>query len=176
MKLGDFGTFVIFAAIYAAGTLGLPQISFFAYQLKIGEMASPFVALFGMPAVLGLTLGQFIADLGLEAKPIAMLSPIFSFVGMLAIYYMRKVNTLASCLVYVVITSLWLTFLLPILNPGLSTPLASLSAFAGQFVAVMVGYLGYLVARRAGNPSSHLAQQENTTSVPQTVVGESGQP
>ncbi len=87
MKLGDFGTFVIFAAIYAAGTLGLPQISFMAYQLRIGEMASPFVAIFGLPAVVGLTLGQFIANLGLQVKPIAMLSPVFSFVGLLAIHY-----------------------------------------------------------------------------------------
>jgi uncharacterized membrane protein len=173
LKLGDFGTFVIFAAVYAAGTLGLPQISLFAYQVKVGEMASPFVALFGMPAVLGLTLGQFIANLGLEAKPIAMLSPVFSFMGLLVIYYVRKVNALVGCLVYVAITSLWLTFLLPILNPELSTSFSSLSAFAGQFVAVMVGYVGYLVARRESEAPIHLGDQRNTVSAPQTVVGNS---
>ena len=148
MKLGDFGPFVIFAAIYAAGTLGLPRISFLAYQLKIGEMASAFVAIFGFPAVLGLTLGQFIANLGVEAKPIAMISPVISFVGLLAIYYMRKLSTLAGCLVYIAITGIWLTFTLPILNPEVSSSLSALSAFAGQFIAVMVGYLGYLLARR----------------------------
>jgi len=176
LKLGDFGTFVIFAAIYAAGTLGLPQISFFAYQLKVGEMASPFVALFGMPAVLGLTLGQFIANLGVEAKPIAMLSPIFSFVGLLVIYYLRKVNTLAGSLVYVAITGLWLTFLLPTLNPQLPTSLAALSAFGGQFIAIMIGYVGYLVARRESKTPTQLTQQQNTASAPQTVAGDSSQP
>ncbi len=176
MKLADFGPFVIFAAIYAAGTLGLPQISFLAYQVKVGEMASPLVALFGMPALLGLTLGQFIANLGIEAQPIAMLSPVFSFVGLLAIYYMRKLNTFAGCLVYVVITGLWLTYLLPTLNPGLSPSLASLSAFGGQFFSVIIGYAAYLVGRKLSQAPGQLTQPQNTASAPQTIVGDSGQP
>jgi uncharacterized membrane protein len=159
LKLGDFGTFVVFAAIYAAGSLGLPEIRFLAYQLKVGEMASAFVAIFGMPAVLGLTLGQFIANLGLEAKPIAMLSPIFSFVGLLAIHYARKRNTLSGCIAYILITGAWLSFELPIVEPELSSSLAALSAFGGQSVAVMVGYLGYLVATRTmGRPAQNTQQ------------------
>ena len=113
MKLGDFGTFVIFTAIYAAGTLGLPKISLMAYQVKIGEIPSAFVALFGMPAVFGLTLGQFIANLGVEASPIAMVSPAISFIGLLTIYYARKKSTLAGCIAYIIITSLWLSFICP---------------------------------------------------------------
>jgi len=164
MKLGDFGPFVIFAAIYAAGSLGLPRFYFLAYQVKVGEMASAFVAIFGFPAVLGLTLGQFIANLGVEAKPIAMISPIISFAGLLFIYYMRKVNTLAGCLVYVVVTGIWLSLTLPILNPEVSSSLAAVSAFAGQFIAVMVGYLGYLLARRTvSNPTQTSARQDPTS-------------
>jgi uncharacterized membrane protein len=173
LKLADFGPFVIFAAIYAAGTLGLPQISFFAYQLKVGEVASAFVALFGIPAVLGLTLGQFIANLGLQAKPIAMLSPVFSFVGLLAIYYLRKRNTLVGCLAYVGITGAWVSFLLPILNPGLTSSMALFSAFAGQFVSVMIGYLGYLVARRTASSPTQESQSQMTETQPQ-AAGESG--
>jgi uncharacterized membrane protein len=153
MKLGDFGIFVIFAAVYAAGTLGLPKISFMAYQIRIGEIPSAFVALFGMPAVLGLTLGQFIANLGLESKPIAFLSPVFSFVGLLAIYYTRKMSTLAGCIAYIVITGLWLSVMLPIVRPEVSTSQAAISAFAEQFITVIVGYLAYLVAARSlGKP------------------------
>ncbi len=145
MKLADFGTFVIFTAVYAAGTLGLPKISLLAYQVKIGEIPSAFVALFGLPAVLGLTLGQFIANLGVEATPIAMLSPIFSFVGLLIIYYSRKSSTLAGCIAYIVITTLWLTFLLPTVS-RVSPTVAAYSAFIGQFIAVIIGYLGYVLA------------------------------
>lgn len=148
MKLGDFGIFVIFAALYAAGTLGLPQIPFMAYQIRIGEIPSAFVAIFGMPAVVGLTLGQFVANLGLESKPIAFLSPAISFVSLLVIYYSRKFSTLAGCIAYVVITGTWLSIMLPLAKPGITTSQVALSVFAGQFIAVMIGYLAYLVAVR----------------------------
>jgi uncharacterized membrane protein len=147
LKLEDFGPFVIFTALYAAGTLGLPRISLLSYQVKIGEIPSAFVAIFGYPAVLGLTLGQFIANLGVEASPIAMISPVASFVGLLIIYRLRKTSTLGGCIAYVVLTSLWLTYLLPITS-GISTAEAAFSSFAGQFIAVMIGYVGYLVANR----------------------------
>jgi uncharacterized membrane protein len=145
--LGDFGTFVIFAAIYAAGTLGLPRISLLAYQVKIGEIPSAFVAIFGLPAVFGLTLGQFIANLGLEASPIAMLSPIFSFAGLLIIYYSRKFSALAGCIAYILITSLWLSFMLPAASK-VPTSLAMYSAFLGQFIAVIIGYVAYVVVHK----------------------------
>ena len=145
MKLEDFGTFVIFTAIYAAGTLGLPKIALFAYQIKVGEAASAFVAMFGYPAVLGLALGQFIANLGVEASPVAMLSPVLSLLGLVVIYYARKLSTLAGCFAYVVITSLWLTYLLPI-TTGITTTEAAYSSFLGQFIAVMIGYGAYRLA------------------------------
>jgi uncharacterized membrane protein len=153
LKLEDFGTFVIFTAIYAASTLGLPKISLLAYQVKVGEMPAAFVAIFGYPAILGLTLGQFIANLGVEASPVAMLSAVVSLVGLLVIYYARKSSTLAGCIAYVVITSAWLTYLLPI-TAGISTVEAAYSAFLGQFIAVIIGYVGYRVATAKGSSQS----------------------
>jgi uncharacterized membrane protein len=147
LKLGDFGVFVIFAAIYAAGTLGLPKLALLAYQVKVGEIPTAFVAIFGMPAVLGLTLGQFIANLGVEASPITSLTPIFSFVGLLVIYYTRKFSTLAGCIAYILITSAWLTFLLPTVSQ-VPQPTVAYSVLAGQFIAVIIGYLGYLLVRK----------------------------
>jgi len=147
MKLEDFGTFVIFAAIYAASTLGLPKVLFLAYHIEIGVIPTAFVAIFGMPAVFGLTLGQFIASIGFEVSPIAMLSPAISFVGLLAVYYARKFSTLAGCVGYILITSLWLSYMLPIVN-GTPPAVAAYSAFAGQTIAVTIGYIGYLVTAR----------------------------
>lgn len=126
MKLEDFGTFVIFTALYAAGTLGLPTFSLLAYQVKVGELPTAFVAIFGYPAILGLTLGQFIANLGVEASPVAMISPAVSFLGYLIVYRLRKVSTLAGCVAYMVLTSAWLTYLLPI-TTGVSTTEAAYS-------------------------------------------------
>lgn len=153
MKLEDFGTFVIFTAIYAAGTLGLPKFTLLAYQVKVGEIPAAFVAIFGYPAVLGLALGQFIANLGVEASPIAMLSSVISLAGLLVIYYARKHSTLAGCIAYVAITSLWLTYLLPI-TTGISTDEAAYSAFLGQFIAVMIGYVAYRLATASRTPRS----------------------
>ena len=154
MKLEDFGTFVIFTALYAAGTLGLPKISLLAYQVKIGEIPTAFVAIFGYPAVLGLSLGQFIANLGVEASPVAMLSPIVSLVGLIIIYRLRKASALAGCVAYIILTSAWLTYLLPITS-GISISDAAFSALLGQAVAVLLGYVGYLAANRMrSSPSS----------------------
>lgn len=147
MRLEDFGTFVIFTAIYAASTLGLPKVLFLAYHIEIGVIPTAFVAIFGMPAVFGLTLGQFIASIGFEVSPVAMLSPAISFVGLLVVYSTRKFSTLAGCVAYIVITSLWLSYMLPIVS-GTPPNVAAYSAFAGQSIAVIIGYLGYLFAVR----------------------------
>lgn len=155
MKLADFGVFVIFAATYAAGTLGLPEISLLSYQVRIGEMPSAFVALFGMPAVFGLTLGQFIANLGLESKPIAFVSPAVSFFGLLVIHYARKYSTLVGCVAYILLTSLWLAVMLPIVRPGLAATDAATSAFVGQSVAVMIGYVAYVAATKSVSRESN---------------------
>jgi len=154
LKLGDFGTFVISAAVYAAGTLGLPRFSLLAYQVKIGEIPSAFVALLGYPAILGLTLGQFIANLGVEAQPVAMLSPLVSIIGLLVIYYCRRFSTLAGCVAYIVLTSVWLTYMLPITS-GISITMATYSAFVGQTIAVMLGYAAYLAVKVSMFPKKH---------------------
>ena len=154
MKLEDFGTFVIFTAVYAAGSLGLPKLHLLAYQVTVGEMAAPFVAIFGIPAVFGLTLGQFIANLGFDVAPVAMLSPAFSFVGLVIIYYLRKTSTLGGCIIYILITSLWISYLLPQIS-NVSTSYAEAPAFLEQSLAVLVGYFGYLIARRSmTNPTA----------------------
>jgi len=153
LKLEDFGTFVIFAAIYAASTLGLPKLLFLAYHIEIGVIPTAFVAIFGMPAVFGLTLGQFIASIGFEVSPMAMLSPVFSFIGLLAVYFARKSSTLAGCAAYVIITSLWLTYMLPAVS-GIPSNVAAYSAFAGQSIAVIIGYVAYLFVARKIFPSN----------------------
>jgi hypothetical protein len=107
----------------------------------------------GYPAVLGLTLGQFIANLGVEASPIAMISPVVSLVGLVIVYRLKKMSVLAGCVAYILLTTAWLTYLLPITS-GISTNNAALSAFLGQAIAVMIGYFGYLAANRIRASSS----------------------
>jgi uncharacterized membrane protein len=162
LKLESFGPFVIFTALYAAGTLGLPQIHLFAYQVKVGEIPSAFVAIFGYPAVLGLTLGQFIANLGVEASPVAMLSPVVSFVGLIIIYRLRKASVLAGCIAYIILTVAWLTYLLPVTS-GVSTAVAASSAFIGQAIAVLIGYGSYILASRIRASAEPTKESQNAT-------------
>ncbi|MGA8856689.1 MAG: hypothetical protein WB643_05925, partial [Candidatus Bathyarchaeia archaeon] len=84
------------------------------------------------------------------------LSPLFSFIGLLTIYYARKFSTLAGCIAYVTITSLWLTFLLP-MNSGISMTEAGYSAFIDQFIAVIIGYCAYVLVRKTMFPKAQAA-------------------
>jgi uncharacterized membrane protein len=148
MKLGDFGTFVIFTALYAAGSLGLPEITLMAYQVRVAEMPTAFVAIFGLPAVFGLVLGQFIANLGFHVAPLQMLSPLIALSGLGIVYYLRKSSVLGGLVAYVLLTSAWVSYVL-ITIYDVAGDAAVMSALAGQIVAVGVGYVGYRVATAA---------------------------
>jgi uncharacterized membrane protein len=149
LKLADFGPLVIFTALYAAGSLGLPEIGLLAYQVKVAEMPTAFVAIFGLPAVAGLTLGQFIANLGFGVRPVEMLSPVFALFGLLIVYYLRKSSVLGGLIVYVIMTASWVSYDL-IAVKHVESGLAVQSAFTGQLVAVLVGYLGYKAVTASG--------------------------
>jgi len=82
-----------------------------------------------------------------------MLSPAISFIGLVVVYYARKFNTFAGCVVYIILTSLWLAYILPIVN-GTPPTVAAYSAFAGQSVAVIIGYIGYLIVVRKVVPKN----------------------
>lgn len=146
MKLADFGPFVIFTALYAAGSLGLPEIPLLAYQVKVAEIPTAFVAIFGLPAVFGLVLGQFIANIGFQASSIEMMSPLVALIGLAAVYYLRKSSVLGGIVLYVIMTSTWVAYELMTVPPKVSGDLAILSAFSGQVIAVGIGYVGYKIA------------------------------
>ncbi len=47
----------VFAALYAAIVIVLAPISFGPVQLRLADVLIPFSALFGIPAIFGVTLG-----------------------------------------------------------------------------------------------------------------------
>jgi uncharacterized membrane protein len=51
------------AAIYALGVTLLSPISFEVFQVRIADMLLPLSIIFGLPAVIGLTLGTIVANL-----------------------------------------------------------------------------------------------------------------
>jgi len=147
MKSIYFGVFVIFAAIYAAGTLGLGRLEFLGFDVKPGEVGSPLVGVFGPPAVLGLVFGQLIANTTSPLGPIDLVSPAISFVGLLIIMWSRKFSVLAGSVAYVLLTASWTGYMLTVAK-GLSANAALVSALGSQTIAILVGYALYQVLKR----------------------------
>jgi len=147
LRSSDFGAFVIFAAIYAAGTLGLGRLLILGFEVKPGEIGSPLVAMFGFPAILGLVFGQFVANTASPLGPMDLISPIVSFAGLIAIRYSRRFSVLAGLAVYVALTSTWLAYLLS-LRHGLMFNSAIIPALGGQSIAATIGYIIYHLIKR----------------------------
>ena len=52
-----------FAALYSVGVMVLAPISFQVFQVRVADALLPLAILFGWPAILGLSLGAFVANL-----------------------------------------------------------------------------------------------------------------
>lgn len=56
------GSTATFAALYAVGVIFLAPISFQIVQVRLADALLPLSILFGWPAIIGLTLGAFVAN------------------------------------------------------------------------------------------------------------------
>jgi uncharacterized membrane protein len=63
----------VFAAIYSLGVVFLAPISFQIFQVRIADALLPLAMLFGWPAVLGLSLGAFVANIFGGLGPVDMI-------------------------------------------------------------------------------------------------------
>jgi uncharacterized membrane protein len=52
----------VFAALYAIGVVFLAPISFQVFQVRVADALLPLSMVFGWPAVLGLSIGAFVAN------------------------------------------------------------------------------------------------------------------
>jgi uncharacterized membrane protein len=63
----------VFAAVYAVGVVFLAPISFQIFQVRVADALLPLSMLFGWPAVLGLTIGAFVANFYGGLGPVDMI-------------------------------------------------------------------------------------------------------
>ena len=61
-----------FAALYAVGVMVLAPISFQVFQVRVADALLPLAILFGWPAILGLSLGAFVANIFGGLGPVAI--------------------------------------------------------------------------------------------------------
>ncbi|MEM0337912.1 MAG: QueT transporter family protein [Candidatus Caldarchaeum sp.] len=139
-----FGVFVIFAAIYAAGTLALGNLPLGELQVKTGEIMTPLVALFGLASVLGLAFGQFIANMASPLGPLDLITPAISLGALLVLRALAKRSIFLGVAAYYLISSIWLSLLTSVVT-GRSD--AFVTSFARQGIAMVIGLALYFVVR-----------------------------
>jgi len=73
MRTRDLSVVIVFAGLYSAGVIALPGISFEIIQVRISDALLPMSMVFGLPAVLGVTVGTFIANMFSPFGPVDLL-------------------------------------------------------------------------------------------------------
>ena len=61
MNNKEISLIAIISALYSALVIGLAPISFLPIQIRIADAMLPLSIIFGMPAIIGLTLGTIVA-------------------------------------------------------------------------------------------------------------------
>ena len=171
MTTGHFGIFVLSAAVYAAGNLGLPDISLAAIfpesliapLLSIGgpvpekEVTSllifipglipvPFVAVLGFPAVLGITLGHLVTTTISTIGAIDLISPVFTFIGLTVIIFLRKQPVIVGALIYTAIAAAWMS-VMRMVTLGLSFESTFPLAFIAQLTPIILGVIAFTIIK-----------------------------
>jgi len=116
MKARDVSITAVFGALYASITIVFAPISFLQYQVRLSEALKPMgVSIFGYPAIIGLLIGQFIANFWSPLGFIDLLSPIFAGIGLSFMYLLRKKSLLLGCILYCISISLWVAYMLQLI-------------------------------------------------------------
>lgn len=145
LRTVDIAVAGVTASVYTVLTVLGSSISFGAINLRFANALIGLVPIFGWPAVYGVSLGVFLGNL-LGAHALGPLdifiSPIFSFLGLVALQTLKKKSVLAGLFVYSLILSLWVTYMLNFYLELAFFPLYY-AIFAG--IAAMVMGLAYFV-------------------------------
>jgi len=130
----------VFTSTYAAGVLVLAPISFGIVQCRVADALIPLSAIFGWPAIYGVTLGCFVANVfGGYGLIDVLLGSIANLVGAYSAYRLREKPFLAcastSFIVSLVVGSyLWMLFNVP-------WEVGFLGVLAGSLISINI--LGY---------------------------------
>ena len=144
-RTADLALIGMIAGTYSLLTLLGGELSFGSVNFRFSNALIGLVPIFGWPAIFGISLGVFIGNafgpsLGL---PDILLSPIFSLLGLVAVYLLRKISVIAGLVTYSLIISLWVNFLLSL--PPIGLPYFPTFWFTLAGVSLMVVGLAYFV-------------------------------
>lgn len=153
MNTRDLALAAVLAALYALGCVLLAPISYWIFQVRVADALVPLSALFGWPAIFGVTAGCVVANF-FTPVPLAWIDIAFgSFANFVASYLawrVRKVHLLFSTVVanltVTFIVGTYLAFLL-----GYPLYVGWLGIFLGSLIAMnLIGYILMKVLQEAG--------------------------
>ncbi len=131
----DMALVAIFAALYAIGVIALAPISYGIVQVRVADALIPLSAIFGYPAILGVTIGCLVANIYSPFGAIDIIGgTVANFVASWLSYKLRKniiMATTAATLAVTVIVGSYLTVLLGI-------PIIFISILIGSFIAINI--------------------------------------
>jgi uncharacterized membrane protein len=136
-----------FAALYAVGVVFLAPMSFQLFQVRIADALLPLAMLFGWPAVIGLTLGAFVANFFGGLGPVDMIGgAAANFIATFLAWHVTRnlrtskvmVGVAIEILTVTVIVGSYLSYLL-----GMPIQVAWLGLLLGSVVAI--GALGSML-------------------------------
>jgi uncharacterized membrane protein len=143
----DVSLTAIFAAIYAVCVVVLGPISFQLFQVRVADALLPLAMLFGWPAIVGLSLGAFVANFFGGLGPIDILGgALANFIATYAAWQLARqrgrpwafLGIGIEIVAVTLVVGSYLSFLL-----GISLALGLLGVMLGSIIAI--GILGSIL-------------------------------
>jgi len=159
VKTDEISFVIVFSSLYIILLVALPIPPSGPIQLRIADCLIPLAALFGWPAIAGVTVGCFVGNAYFWLGPQdVILGPIANLIAATLIFMLRKRQLLAcvagSLPIGIIVGSyLWLFFPPPEIF-GLSLPIWSamiVSITISSLLALAV--IGYALLKALSNPN-----------------------
>ena len=98
------------------------------------------------PAVLGITLGHLVTTTISTIGAIDLISPVFTFIGLTAIIFLRKQPVIVGALIYTAIAAAWMS-VMRMVTLGLSFESTFPLAFIAQLTPIILGVIAFTIIK-----------------------------
>ncbi|MEM1546201.1 MAG: QueT transporter family protein [Candidatus Methanomethylicia archaeon] len=112
IKSKNLAITAIIATLYSVLVYVFSPISFQMVQIRVANALMGLIPILGVPAIIGVVLGVFIANLVSPLGFIDLLSVAPTFIGLTIIYKLRNYSVLLGLAIYSIILGAWVSFML----------------------------------------------------------------
>jgi len=135
----------VLAAVYTVGTVLLGSFGYSWIQVRISEALTPLPYLFGLPAVIGLTLGCIVANLfSPVGLPDLVFGPLLTFIAASLSWKLNFRKRLVACLYPVIVNAFGVSAYIAGFY-GVQYEVSVLTVGVGELIAAIL--LGYPLLR-----------------------------